>query len=87
MARRLQLLSKITLTSLQDWVECVDLSECVLEGGKAKVIKVMEERSGGIGTSSGVGIEERMRGKNADGSPRVMDRRPKWMKEAVNCED
>ena len=54
--------------------------------GKEKVVKVMEERSGGAGSSSGVGIEERW-GKNVEGRPRVMDGRPKWMKEIVDHED
>ena len=45
--------------------------------GKEKVVKVMEERAG---------FEERARGKNTDGRPR-MDGRPKWMKEVVNDED
>ena len=54
--------------------------------GKEKV-KVMEDRSGGAGTSSGVGIEEGGRRKNVDGRPRVMDGRPKWMEEVVNHED
>ena len=49
--------------------------------GKGRVVKVMEERSGSAGsTSSGVGIEERGRGKHVDG-------KPKWMKEIVNHED
>jgi hypothetical protein len=52
-----------------------------------KVVKVMEERIGGAGTSSGIRIEECRRGKNVDGRPRDMDGRPKWMKEVVNHED
>ena len=55
--------------------------------GKEKVVKVMEERNVGAGTSSGVGIEERGRGKNVDGRSRVIDGRPKWMKEIVDHED
>ena len=55
--------------------------------GKEKVVKVMEERSGSAGTSSGLGIEERGKGKNVDGRPRVSDGRPKWMKEVVDHED
>ena len=47
--------------------------------GKEKVVKVMEERSGGVG-SSGRGLEERGRGKNVDG-------RPKWIKEVGDPED
>ena len=55
--------------------------------GKEKVVKVMEERSGGAGTSSGVGNEESGRWKTVDGRQRVMDGRPKWMEEVVNHED
>jgi hypothetical protein len=47
--------------------------------GKEKVVKVIEERSGGVGTGGGGGgggFEERGRGKNVDG-------RPKWMNEVV----
>ena len=55
--------------------------------GKEKVVKVMEERSVGATTSNGVGIEERGRGKNVDGRSRVIDGRPKWMKEIVNHEN
>ena len=55
--------------------------------GKEKVVKVMEERSSGVGTSSGVGIEESGRWKNVDGKSRVMDGRPKWMEEVVDHED
>ena len=36
--------------------------------GKEKVVKVIEERSGGAGTSTGVGIEESGRWKNVDAS-------------------
>jgi hypothetical protein len=55
--------------------------------GKEKVVKVMEERSGGAGTSSGVGIEESGSWKKVDGRPRVLDGRPKWMEEVVDHED
>ena len=47
--------------------------------GKEKVVKVMEERSVGAGTSNGIEIEERGREKNVDGRPRAIDGRPRWM--------
>ena len=78
---------KLLLQASEIGLSVLSRASAFWKEGKEKVVKVMEERSGGAGTSSGVGIEERGRGKNVDGRPRVMDGRPKWMKEIVNHED
>ena len=71
---------KLLLQASEIGMSVLSRASAFWKEGKEKVVKVMEERSGGAGTSSGVGIEDRGRGKNVDG-------RPKWMKEIVNHED
>jgi hypothetical protein len=71
---------KLLLQASEIGLSVLSRASAFWKEGKEKVVKVMEERSGGAGTSSGVGIEDRGRGKNVDG-------RPKWMKEIVNHED
>ena len=77
---------KLLLQASEIGLSVLSRASAFWKEGKEKVVKVMEERSGGAGTSSGVGIEERGMGKNMDGRPRVVDGRPKWMKE-IDHED
>ena len=72
---------KLLLQASEIGLSVLSRASAFWKEGKEKVVKVIEERSGGAGTGGGGGFEERGRGKNVDG-------RPKWMKEvAVDHED